>query len=257
MPLSDKAKSALAAASKYAAAAFVVLCAFLAGQYKPDGPKPVTPSIALPESVTVLAGGGAVKVEVATKSKTAHVRWIVYPGDEGYIQVLPYSDHAQVIALKPGTYWLGADLSTADGDAVWCQINANQGPQPPPVPPTPPVPPAPTPSPLTQKLQAAYDVDLDPYKAANLTKLTSSLAGVVKRAKDSNKVKTAKDLQTFVKSDTDAAITATGIPKVRAEIGVYLSSVLPTAGNTKADDGYWAKADSEYGYVALSLKGVK
>ncbi len=150
-------RDSLKTAGPYAAATVLAVVCFLAGGWRNNNPDVIvpTPLISLPTSVDVPVYGGAVKVDVTTRSKTAHVRWIVYPGDEKELQVLKYSDHAQVIALQPGTYWVGADLSTADGEAVWCRIDANNGPRPPPIPPGPlpptpdpkPIPPTPTPTP--------------------------------------------------------------------------------------------------------------
>lgn len=140
-------RDSLKAVGPYAAATVLAAVCFVAGGYRPSvDPAPApTPSISLPASVDVPVGGGAVKVEVNTRSKTAHVRWLTYPGDAGHVQVLQYPDHAQVISLVPGSYWVGADLASADGDAVWCRIDAGTGPRPPPIPPIPPVPPEPKP----------------------------------------------------------------------------------------------------------------
>jgi len=117
--------------------------------------------------------------------------------------------------------------------------------------------PPPTPSALQKALQDAYNADLDPAKSAKTPVLADLLAGVVPAAQSSGKIKTAKDLQTLVKSATDLAIGAGAIPSVRSAVGSYLVTVLGTNVSAPADAAFWAKASSEYGYVALTLKGVK
>ncbi len=213
----------------------------------PVDPTPATAAISLPDSLDVPVGKGAVELDVTTKSKTAHVRWIVYPGDAGKLQILGYSDHAQIISLVPGTYWVGADLASADGAAVWCRINAGQGPQPPPDNPI---------SPLQKSLQDAYTVDLDPNKATNTAKLADVLANVVAPAKASGKMVTTADLQHLVKSSVDLAIGPMAIPGVRAAVGAAL---LPDLGKTPVpvSDAFWTKAAADYAAVATALKGVK
>jgi len=173
-------RDSIKVAGPYAAAAVAVALAFLAGSWRSSEPAKPLPVISLPDSLDVPVGGGAVRLDVVTRSKTAHVRWLSYPGDRGKLQVLEYSDHAQVVALVPGTYWVGADLSTSDGSAVWCRVDAGQGPRPPPdppIPPTPPVPPSPPvppPSPIPPTPPAPIPLQgfrvLIVYDDATLTK---------------------------------------------------------------------------------------
>lgn len=160
--------------------------AFLVGQWRSQPTDPVAPIplITLPATVDVPVGGGAVRLDVTTKSKSAHVRWITYPGDEGKIQVLKYPDHAQVVSLQMGVYWVGADLSTNDGDPVWCMVNAGNGPRPPPEPPLPPtpVPPTPVPVPPTPPApipQSGFRV-LVVYESAEINKLPASQVAALK-----------------------------------------------------------------------------
>lgn len=125
-----------------------------------------------------------------------------------------------------------------------------------PVPP-PPHPPPPLPSALQQALQAAYALDADPDKASKVAALADLLGNAVAYARGNGTINTAPAFAAYVHSTADAhkGIGPGAIPKTRAAIGVYLNSVLPRTGAT--DAAYWAKASSEYGYVALALKGVK
>jgi hypothetical protein len=44
---------------------------------------------------------------------------------------------------------------------------------------------------------------------------------------------------------------------VRKAAGAYLQTVLPREANAPATDAYFAKVQSEHGYVALTLRGIK
>jgi hypothetical protein len=127
----------------------------------------------------------------------------------------------------------------------------------PPTPPLPPIPPPPTPTPLQQSLQAAYNLEADTDKASKVAALADLLGNVVSYAQGNGTIKTAPALATYVHTmaEQHKGIGPGAIPKTRAAVGTYLNSVLPRTGAT--DSAYWAKASSEYGYVALALKGVK
>lgn len=186
----------------------------------------------------------------------------------GWLTAIPGKILASVKAIVPtiGTTAkasLGAVLLAA---VLW--FLGLLGPQPAPVPPVPPIPtPVPTPEPppvvdvvppaVQQSIQAAYESDLDPNKSTATRQLADLLKNVVAKAKSSGSVKTHKDLQTAVKQATDLAIGDKAIPKVRAAVGAYLASILPTDPNGAADEPYWAKADTAYSTIALALNGVR
>lgn len=117
----------------------------------------------------------------------------------------------------------------------------------------------PTPPPandLTAKFQAAYNVDADTKKATATAALAEVLGGVVATAKASGKIVTALDFKNFVHNQTNAAIGADAIPKVRAAVGAYVSTQLTTMPTAKVDAAYWSAAASEYSKVSTALKGV-
>lgn len=167
-----------------------VVGAFIAGQRwvgNDTNPPVAIPQISLPAHLNVPVGKGAVRLDAITKNKTAHVRWLVYPGDAGKIQILPYADHAQVSVIVSGTYWIGADLSTADCDPAWTQINPSNIPSDNP----PDVPPGPNPSPVVltpfeKTLQAAYDTENDTNKLAYKNQLAALYRQGVPYCADTN-----------------------------------------------------------------------
>lgn len=231
-------RDSLKVVGPYAAAVTLAVICFYAGSWRNvNDPTVPVPAIALPDSIDVPVGGGAVKLDAKTRSKTAHVRWLTYPGDKDHIQVLQYPDHAQVISLVPGNYWVGADLASADGDAVWCLVNAGAGPRPPPVPPivppdNPPVPPVVPPSILTpyeQKLKDAYDQETDPNKTAYKSQLAALYRQGVPYTQDPT-VTTSGNLYSRLVSaenvlDKGGTLPKTALPLVKRVIADDLKTV--------------------------------
>lgn len=217
----------------------------------PPGPPPV------PSNIIKAPVGRLTTFNLPTKGEAA--RWLIPPQQADSIDIGEYTDHVVLVPLKEGVYDLGAAVMVAGKiDVLWWRVESGLGPLPPPIPPGPLPPEPPVPSKLTKELQAAYVIDLDPYKTTNTPKLANILGGIVPLARSATPpIVTAKQFQTFVKSKTDAEIGERGIPKVRAAVGAYLVTVLPIASTATADEAYWAKAASEYGYVSLALKGVK
>ncbi len=255
--------------------------AYFAGSHRNpppvDSPPPITSQLALLDkdgqpatSLDVPVSKGAVVIVAATKSKTAHVRWLNSPANDGKLQVLEYHDHAQVISLVPGQYWVGADLASADGVAVWCRINAGDpGPvTPPPNKPPPDNPPPPVISPLQKTLQAAYDSEVDAGKSAHVAAfadLLDNIVGAAKAAKTKDAagnmvptIRTAKDFTKMAHDATEIAVgpVATAIPNTRAAAAAYLASKLPTAPATPFDAAYTGPAETEHKAVAAALKGL-
>ncbi len=126
------------------------------------------------------------------------------------------------------------------------------------VPPVPPTPVAVPPTSILQtSIQTAYEAELDPSKSTHTRDLADLFGNVIAAAKASGTVKTHKDLQTKVHAAADLAIGPTAIPKVRAALGAYLATVLPTDPNGVADDAYWVSVGVSYKAAADALNGVK
>lgn len=117
--------------------------------------------------------------------------------------------------------------------------------------------PPPTPSPLQKVLQVAYDVETDPAKAVHVVKFAAILEGSVAAAKLGGRVKTASEFIASTKQATDLAIGPASISGIRKSVANYLDTVLPREPGTLANDVYFAKVASEFGYVALALRGLK
>jgi hypothetical protein len=124
--------------------------------------------------------------------------------------------------------------------------------------PTPtPTPPPPAPSPLVKALQAAYDGEADPQRNQHLALLAANLGNTVALGKASGQLKTAQDLDLYVKGSATAVIGADALPVVRKAVGAYLTTKLPTDPTTPLTDALWATASTEYGNVAAALEQVK
>lgn len=253
----------------WAMPAVLLAGAFVAGMFAHFhfGPSvdPTPPEPDMSSVITVKAPTSAMTtIKLPSGLSPDALQWMQPPTQAAKIQLLTYADHVVVCPQTDGVYDLAATSFTGGKFTLttW-RITAGKGPIPPPpgpdpVPPVPvPPPPSPTPSALQKSLEAAYYAETDPKKSANTTALGDLFANVVAAAKASGKVKTHKDMQTAVKTATDLAIGPTAIPEVRKAVGAYLVTVLPTTPSVAADENYWAKAASEYGYVAIELGKIR
>lgn len=172
-------------------------------------------------------------------------------------------DVLNVTAAPKGEITVSCRVLVVDFDAKATKrttqsLTFNVGDVTPPVPPPPPIPPIPpVPSALQQSLQAAYTADADPDGGPKIAALADVLANAVATAKASGKITTAPAFAAYVHQacELHPQIGPGALPKTRAAVGVYLNANLIRTG--PADTAYWAKAASEYGFVALALKAVK
>ena len=196
------------------------------------------------------------------------IGWTVDPGLDDWVKLLPPEvgknfGYAKIFYADKGTYEVRAWTAKVVGgkaklsDVATCIIVVEGGPKPPPpIPPPVPPPPAPVDTPLYRSLKAAYDADLDLDKSVKALKFADILEGAVPAAKAGGRVKTASDFVALTHQATDLAIGAGAIPTVRKAVGAYLQTVLPRESTTPANDAYFAKAASEFGFVAMTLRSI-
>lgn len=127
-------------------------------------------------------------------------------------------------------------------------IVTGKGPQPPP-------PVVPT-DPLVKSLQAAYDLETDPGKAAQLANLKTTMTTIVSRLKDSGRVTSMLQLRDSVHANTDAEVGKDKLVKLRAAIGDYLMTKFGKENRTMTAD-LWTLAATEYATVADALGKLK
>jgi hypothetical protein len=184
----------------------------------------------------------------AGEAKVAQWRLIDEAG--AYLTVVPESNCAVFIALKPGRYRFAA---IADGKAEWYAMTAGES-----VPPPPP-PPGPVDS-FVVKLQAAYAADAGLTKAADLKQLIGLYLESIDFAKKSD-FATASDLFAAVSAAATHLLPpdSNGVRKlagVRALVAQDLGGILPTDPDAPLTDQVRGAAAAAFAKYAAALQRV-
>lgn len=212
------------------------------------------PTITLPARVEG-APGAFVKVPATTKGEV--VQWVpLTPGLNLFpVDLLKDSRTAIVSAPNPGTYRLLAytALGNKPSEPAFTDVVIGGGG---PAPGPGPTPPDPTPAdPLLKKLQAAYDADVEPSKAAHL----ACLVGLWKSfaTMDVGSGTTAGQFYQILKNESGKVLPPDALPTTRLAIATELRQILPSSPDTILTQDHKANFRTLAGRIGKTLGELK
>lgn len=195
-------------------------------------------------------------LQLRSSLEQTKLKWFAF----GDFDLVIDSSTKNAIALFPAEGKFIVLVFAAKGDEpILEKITVTVGEPPDPKPPIPPGPGPdgdPTPG-LTKHLQEAALQDTAADRLSSIGTLARILFEAPSVARSSGRVKTAQEFQAFVKASTDLSIGPAAIPKTRAAVGSFISTILATNPATPTDESYWTKADETYKAVSNSLRRIK
>lgn len=107
---------------------------------------------------------------------------------------------------------------------------------------------------LTKALKVAFALDTGPDKV----KHAKALAALYRQAPAAlDKVKTAGELQTALKTAAESLLPASAIPETRKAVSVELRAVLPKTASEVLTDEHKNRSRSLFGRLSVSLEALK